>query len=213
MHARYYSAGMGRFLSLDPRRLRKGTRVPQRWNRYAYARNNPIKFLDPDGEEALIFLDNQTTGFTRTTFAMDGVARNVSQDFQRAGAAASVSVGKASFFKRLAAALKGDTVHQVTITNSGTHDEQQGRVMGTSQPGTARVFATTHPLDNPDTAVNERETAIANTASHEIGHDLGLNDNTNSPPDLMSTSVEFGMALDLDFNEEDASKLAQEQEE
>jgi RHS repeat-associated protein len=47
MHARYYSAALGRFVSVDPV-IGKPT-VPQSWNRYAYVTNNPIAKTDPDG--------------------------------------------------------------------------------------------------------------------------------------------------------------------
>jgi RHS repeat-associated protein len=47
MHARFYSAGMGRFLSVDPEVGIQ--RRPQSWNRYAYALNNPLVYTDPDG--------------------------------------------------------------------------------------------------------------------------------------------------------------------
>ena len=47
MHARYYGVKMGRFLALD---LVGGRpRSPLSWNRYAYGRSNPHRFLDPDG--------------------------------------------------------------------------------------------------------------------------------------------------------------------
>jgi RHS repeat-associated protein len=48
-HARYQSSGLGRFLSPD---LAGGTtRDPQSWNRYSYALNNPLNFVDPNGNE------------------------------------------------------------------------------------------------------------------------------------------------------------------
>jgi RHS repeat-associated protein len=47
MHARYYSSGLGRFLSVDPVGGEVGS--SQSWNRYAYARGNPVIFLDPNG--------------------------------------------------------------------------------------------------------------------------------------------------------------------
>jgi RHS repeat-associated protein len=47
MHARYYSALTGRFLSVDP--VTGDAESPQSWNRYAYVRNNPINAIDPDG--------------------------------------------------------------------------------------------------------------------------------------------------------------------
>ncbi len=47
MHARYYMASGGRFLSIDPKL--GYAMVPQSWNRYAYAMNNPLSFTDPTG--------------------------------------------------------------------------------------------------------------------------------------------------------------------
>jgi RHS repeat-associated protein len=47
MHARYYAPTTGRFLSPDPADAIQ--RFPQSWNRYAYARNNPLKYIDPTG--------------------------------------------------------------------------------------------------------------------------------------------------------------------
>ena len=49
MHARYYSPWLRRFLSVDSVQGRPG--LPQSWNRYAYARNNPIALFDPDGRD------------------------------------------------------------------------------------------------------------------------------------------------------------------
>src|SRR6202000_257096 len=51
-HARFYEAGQGRFLSVDPELdLKKTLPTPQMWNRYAYVTNNPIVYGDPDGRE------------------------------------------------------------------------------------------------------------------------------------------------------------------
>lgn len=47
MHARYYSSSGGRFISVD--RALGGRSAPQTWNRYAYARNNPVRYSDVDG--------------------------------------------------------------------------------------------------------------------------------------------------------------------
>jgi RHS repeat-associated protein len=55
--ARYFSAGQGRFTSADPTFLNILKVVnPQRWNLYAYALNNPLKYVDPDGNEAIAIL-------------------------------------------------------------------------------------------------------------------------------------------------------------
>jgi RHS repeat-associated protein len=49
--ARYYSSPQGRFTSVDPLLESARRKDPQTWNRYAYARNNPLRFIDPTGEE------------------------------------------------------------------------------------------------------------------------------------------------------------------
>lgn len=51
MHARYYSSNLGRFLSVDPGPESAYLEMPQSWNRYSYALNNPIRFIDPTGRE------------------------------------------------------------------------------------------------------------------------------------------------------------------
>jgi uncharacterized protein RhaS with RHS repeats len=48
MQARYYDPVIGRFYSNDP----IGFRDIHSFNRYAYANNNPYKYVDPDGMQA-----------------------------------------------------------------------------------------------------------------------------------------------------------------
>src|SRR5260221_6554466 len=45
MHARFFEAAMGRFLSVDP--VIGSMFRPQSWNRYAYVGDNPINATDP----------------------------------------------------------------------------------------------------------------------------------------------------------------------
>jgi RHS repeat-associated protein len=49
MHARYYGAAVGRFLSVDPARGSMNLHLPQSWDRYSYALDSPIRYTDPDG--------------------------------------------------------------------------------------------------------------------------------------------------------------------
>jgi RHS repeat-associated protein len=59
--ARYYQSQTGRFTSPDPITVNALRIVnPQRWNRYAYAVNNPLRYVDPDGLDALLI--NYTDG-------------------------------------------------------------------------------------------------------------------------------------------------------
>lgn len=53
--ARYYRPNIGRFSTIDPELNIKDALVdPQRWNRYAYVTNNPLKYTDPDGRNPLL---------------------------------------------------------------------------------------------------------------------------------------------------------------
>ncbi|MDG4556293.1 MAG: RHS repeat-associated core domain-containing protein [Candidatus Contendobacter sp.] len=55
--ARYYSPQLGRFMGIDPKAVDPGD--PHSFNRYAYANNNPYKYVDPDGrgpEVAVLFV-------------------------------------------------------------------------------------------------------------------------------------------------------------
>lgn len=47
--ARYFSGAQGRFASPDPYMPSADVKDPQSWNRYAYARNNPLRYIDPNG--------------------------------------------------------------------------------------------------------------------------------------------------------------------
>jgi len=47
---RYFSAAQGRFSSPDAYGVDQHPEDPQSWNLYTYARNNPLKIIDPSGE-------------------------------------------------------------------------------------------------------------------------------------------------------------------
>lgn len=49
--ARYMGSSLGRFMSPDPKHISAHLSDPQSFNRYAYARNNPLLYVDPDGKD------------------------------------------------------------------------------------------------------------------------------------------------------------------
>ncbi len=55
LRARYYDPQTGRFLSRDPLGFIDGP------NTYAYARNNPVNFVDPDGDAIVVTIAGATT--------------------------------------------------------------------------------------------------------------------------------------------------------
>jgi RHS repeat-associated protein len=53
--ARYYASIQGRFTSVDPVMIKKARLLdPQRINLYASVRNNPLKYIDPDGADLIL---------------------------------------------------------------------------------------------------------------------------------------------------------------
>ena len=49
--ARFYRPQSGRFTTVDPEHVNGNLFDPQSWNAYAYVRNNPFRFVDPDGTD------------------------------------------------------------------------------------------------------------------------------------------------------------------
>jgi RHS repeat-associated protein len=51
---RYYGSRIGRFTTVDPvYNWNANLLNPQRWNRYAYVLNNPLRNIDPDGKDTI----------------------------------------------------------------------------------------------------------------------------------------------------------------
>ena len=48
---RYYSAGLGRFLTVDPASGGASPRNPERWNKFAFGEGDPVNRFDPSGNE------------------------------------------------------------------------------------------------------------------------------------------------------------------
>ncbi|WP_228150428.1 RHS repeat-associated core domain-containing protein [Acinetobacter puyangensis] len=54
MQARYYDPVIGRFLGVDPVDYQEDNL--HGFNRYAYANNNPYKYVDPDGNIPILYV-------------------------------------------------------------------------------------------------------------------------------------------------------------
>ncbi|WP_348268781.1 RHS repeat-associated core domain-containing protein [Edaphobacter paludis] len=87
--ARMYASTMGRFMSPDPLNLTDDRVLnPQTLNKYAYAADNPLKYVDDDGKDITVFYEKsaplEPTSFGHIMF----VAEN-----QQTGDAAAMSFG------------------------------------------------------------------------------------------------------------------------
>jgi len=216
MMARYYSSSLGRFMEVDPSGRGVQPTNPQSWNRYVYARNNPLLLIDPDGEAAKIYINNQTTGQTRASINVANVVKGVQEKFDKAGAHATVKAGEPTAKELKRAARNGDTVHVVNLVDKPLASETDQTTYGHNsgvQNG-VHLSTATHvgnlPQDNPATPGNEREAAAANNAAHEVGHDLLGPDHTpaGEPLDVMTDpQTDEQMTTPEEFNAKDAKKL------
>jgi len=158
--ARYAATGTGRFTTVDPVLDLEAALVdPQRWNRYAYARNNPLAYIDPAGAAIELLGDEEarkrelellrksignsagqrlyinTVGEGKDARYFVGIQGNVG-DFMRLGDAAHN--------------LANLVVHQ-SVVEFGLTGENLARAGGaeTLEPG-ERGNANTRVLVNPD---------------------------------------------------------------
>ncbi len=95
--ARYYGSKIARFTTVDPVYNWNANLVsPQRWNRYAYALNNPLRNVDPDGRDTIDLaigfgqgIGNVAVGIVTTPIALvtnpSGVASGLAQDIRLLG--------------------------------------------------------------------------------------------------------------------------------
>ncbi len=80
--ARYYSSAHGRFNSTDPIFFQSAMAFdPQLFSLYTYARNNPLKFVDPDGERVHLY-GNEAWLISNVLYEMVGGAGQFNRYFE-----------------------------------------------------------------------------------------------------------------------------------
>lgn len=85
MHARYYNPESARFLATDP--VLGNPADPQTWNRYSYVTNNPLRYVDPNGEWLDTVLDAVGVGMAIVDVVKDPSLSNVAALALEVGAA------------------------------------------------------------------------------------------------------------------------------
>ena len=73
---RYFSGAQGRFTSPDQPFNDQRPSDPQSWNLYSYVRNNPLRNVDPSGEDC-ITATNQTQNSVTATVTSGNCSGNV----------------------------------------------------------------------------------------------------------------------------------------
>jgi RHS repeat-associated protein len=81
--ARYYSSAQGRFISPDRKISPDAVYDSQSWNKYVYVRNNPIRLVDPNGEDWMDLI-NGVANAVNSNFTF-GIGRETGNDDFKAG--------------------------------------------------------------------------------------------------------------------------------
>jgi len=121
--ARYYGSKIGRFTTTDPAyTIAENLVDPQRWNRYAYARNNPLRYVDPDGR-VLILSGSQTAQTQATAIANSGlfgqqliIAANGVASLQGTGQQGPPTAGQAALAGTLAGVIADKGVTRISLS-------------------------------------------------------------------------------------------------
>ncbi len=211
--ARYDASNIGRFTSPDSFWKDSHPEDPQSWNKYAYARNNPLKYVDPNGEAASVSTQcttgsngvqscNVTVTATITIYAAPGnnFTSKQMQDFAK------------EMQKGINSAWSGSTTvdninvnvqTNVTVNVADSKDAAMksgadnviGLTAGMVKPGDYVSATNPHGLfagpGSPDSGVWSTTDGggLAAQSAHEFGHLLGALESSNTK-DLMSSGIE-----------------------
>jgi RHS repeat-associated protein len=197
--ARYLTSAEGRFMSPDDFMKDSHVADPQSWNKYAYARNNPLRYIDPAGEKATESTtcttdqDNHTTCQVniQASIAVYATAgSNLTQDQLNAAAATmkdSIQGAWTGSFDQGGVTYNVSTTVNVQVAASEAAATQTGaqNVIGLSNGNatpTADSYVNGRSLfvaitgAGPDTGVWNINNLANGVAAHEFTHLLGVDD-------------------------------------
>jgi RHS repeat-associated protein len=95
--ARYYASTQGRFTSIDPILITEGRLIdPQQINLYNYARNNPLRFSDPTGEDIddSSLADNEDYQKWKTAFLKTKTGHDFWEKYNKPEYKVTISMGE-----------------------------------------------------------------------------------------------------------------------
>jgi RHS repeat-associated protein len=220
---RYDSSSIGRFMTPDAFYKDSHVGDPQSWNEYAYARNNPLRYVDPTGENATVSTsctttNNQTTcnvniSASISIYAAPGSNLTQQQLNQAAGTIQnSIQNAWTGSFTQDGVAYNVTTQVSVSVANSqdaAMHSGAQNVIGMTNGPPQAGVGAYVNPKSlwgaitgKPDTGMMDINDA-ANYSKHEFTHLLGVDDKggtvlSNTNPAMRpnsATSQDYGWGI------------------
>jgi len=149
---RYFSSAQGRFTSPDSLiAKREWVADPQRWNRYAYVRSNPLRYVDANGEDLVIYysLGNDVGDADREWFNKNKAAilAAIQAKYEKAGVKNVTLRDQSTLTKNQIAALDKNTpfgVARLTFVGKdypGIGQAPKMGVLGYANPDSKRIAA------------------------------------------------------------------------
>jgi len=193
--ARYFGSPQGRFTSPDPLMASAHASDPQSWNRYAYAVNNPLRYIDPTGMEVSsdCAKDNKCQITVKVNVVWDKTANNgkgltdkqkadfqknqvgkAVADYAKSGIKLEVSYSEGSFTvdsnnnTAHFTGLQSDAVN--VVASNATLDGSNESFM--TKSGTAITLVNVNDVHD-----NDAFPLFTNTTEHELAHQF-LGDTT-----------------------------------
>ena len=148
--SRYFSSAQGRFTSPDVMMGKPEWLVdPQRWNRCAYVRNNPLKYIDPNGEDLVVYysLGSDVSDADREWFNKNkgAILAGIQAKFEKAGVKDVTFRDQSTLSKGQLAALDNGSPFGVSRLTFGGKDypgvgqAPQMGVLGYAHPDGKRI--------------------------------------------------------------------------
>jgi RHS repeat-associated protein len=174
--ARYYSNGLGRFTSRDPKMISNQRMIdPQQWNMYSYTRNNPLTYVDPDGRELVLANDLSKSD-------KDRIIKDLSAAYRKESGRAAVEQLKKSDIKYV-------------LGTGKLPDTPKGSILGRTDP--KHFKGTIDKNSGKVTSVNRKSGEV------EITFDFKKMDKNGVPQQIEQHAFDHevaGHAIDFDTN-------------
>lgn len=214
--ARYFSGGQGRFTSADE--FWKDSQIgdPQSWNKYAYVRNNPLRYIDPSGEKATVTITTDEAKKKGTIEIKASIAiwtkdgKISKEDTTRAAREYKNNIEKAwtGSYEQNGISYDVTTTIDVQVYSSENAATNSGaqNVLEVVGNGGANFVRPGSFLGRPDTGQVSLDAGQKGIAAHEFTHLLGVDDryrgtflsNTYASQrsfDMKATPYDFGWAF------------------
>jgi len=169
---RHYAGTNGRFTTVDPvLEIQRAIVDPQLWNRYAYARSNPLRFTDPDGRDTIDLAIGFVQGIGQTAVGIVTAPVALATDFRGTVRGAVSEI--ATDFRLLKYGLANpsevlDTYSRLATSSNDADQRALGKIFGGATLVTALIVSPAAEARVP-TGANILDQAANGTGNFGLG--------------------------------------------